>query len=517
MKAFLMYRDCDFDLQRELPPNEVALTQDLELSTLFEAMALGDKFLLEVAKKAVLTSLNDVETILYRQHVLQDCLEQPSVVRRIYDLAVEGIESERKVWRSVLTDYPDTTLHRSVEVLRLFVGVLKRLRQVADEHAAGFRSEGFARFFAMVSGELADGYFQTIDSHLKELGLRRGVLMSARLGKGNKGIEYVLRKPPEQTWMERLSVVDRTGYSFHIADRDESGAKALTELRGRGVNLVANALAQSVDHILSFFHMLRTELAFYIGCLNLQGRLAEKGEPACFPIPLAPGEPALSARGLYDVCLTLKLEARAVGNDVDADGKWLVMITGANQGGKSTFLRSVGLAQLMMQCGMFVPAESFRANICSGVFTHYKREEDAAMKGGKLDEELSRMAEIASRITPHGMVLCNESFASTNEREGAEIARQIVRALTEARIKVLYVTHLFDLAHGFYREQQGSALFLRAERQSEGRRTFKLREGEPLPTSHGEDLYERIFGMAPDAVPAHAGPGACGGRMGRER
>ena len=70
MKAFLLYRDRDFDLQRRLPPNAPALTQDLELSTLFNAMALGDKFLLEVAQKAVLSSATDLDTIRYRQHIL---------------------------------------------------------------------------------------------------------------------------------------------------------------------------------------------------------------------------------------------------------------------------------------------------------------------------------------------------------------------------------------------------------------------------------------------------------------
>ena len=75
--------------------------------------------------------------------------------------------------------------------------------------------------------------------------------------------------------------------------------------------------------------------------------------------------------GLYDVCLTLKLEHRVVGNDADGEGKELFMITGANQGGKSTFLRSVGLSQLMMQCGMFVQARSYCANLCAALFTHY--------------------------------------------------------------------------------------------------------------------------------------------------
>ena len=98
MKAFLMYRDRDFDLKGDLPPNAAELTQDLELDTLFGAMAAGDAFLLEVAKKAVLASLDEPEAILYRQHVLADCLEQPAIVREMYAIAVEAIERERKVW-----------------------------------------------------------------------------------------------------------------------------------------------------------------------------------------------------------------------------------------------------------------------------------------------------------------------------------------------------------------------------------------------------------------------------------
>ncbi|PIU49191.1 MAG: DNA mismatch repair protein MutS, partial [Desulfobacterales bacterium CG07_land_8_20_14_0_80_52_14] len=76
MKAFMMYRDRDFDPQRELPSNEQALIQDLELNTVFNAMARGDEFLFEVAKKAVFLGLNnDLNTIRYRQNILKDCLK----------------------------------------------------------------------------------------------------------------------------------------------------------------------------------------------------------------------------------------------------------------------------------------------------------------------------------------------------------------------------------------------------------------------------------------------------------
>ena len=106
------------------------------------------------------------------------------------------------------------------------------------------------------------------------------------------------------------------------------------------------------------------------------------------------------------------------------------------------------------------------------------------------------MSTIVDAIAPGSIVLLNGSFASTDEREGSEIAAQIVLAFLKMGIKVFYVTHLFALADGFQNAGLHSALFLRAERLSNGRRTFRLLEGKPLPTSYGEDLYRRIFETA---------------------
>lgn len=506
MNALLMYPDRDFDLNQPLPSNAAELIQDLELNTLFAAFALEDEFLLQLAPGVLLTRLCDVQTIVYRQNVLADCIEQPAAVREMYAIACEALERRKTVWGWALGRYPQGVLDRAIEKLEGFTLLLRRLGAVADQHAGNFQSQGFTGFFAMLATQLDSAYLSTVEEHLQKLEFRKGMQMSAQIGKGGRGRHYVVRKPWEtkQTWFERVktwageyrSSNDPSSYVYEIADRDEAGFRALSELRDRGIAHIAEALAQSSDHIQSFFTMLQAELGFYIGCLNLRDRLTRKSEPLCFPEPLPMDNIAFSARGMYDVCLSLNVDDRVIGNDVSGDGKKLFMITGANRGGKSTFLRSAGLAQVMMQCGMFVPAESFRANVCHALFTHFKREEDIAMKSGKLDEELSRMNSIVKAVSPGSVVLFNESFASTNEREGSEIARQIVRALLESGIKVVYVTHMFDLAHGFYMEKENGALFLRAERLPDGSRSFRIVEGEPLPTSFGEDLYKRIFGPA---------------------
>jgi MutS domain V len=502
VKAFLMYPDRDFYLGQELPPNQTDLAADLELEVVLRAMADGDKFLFDVARLGLHAGLTNAEEIAYRQQVLADCIAQPVVVRDLYDVAIEALAGEKKVLGWIFRDSPETIVHRSRQLLEIYVDMFRRLRGIADTHAASFRSEGFTRLFAMLSRELGDDYLAEIEAHLGELAFRRGTLISATLGKGNRGTGYTVRRQPEQSWRDRIPGMNRSGYSFYIAERDDTGARTLSDLTSRGLNGAANALAQSTDHIRSFFEILRAELGFYLGCLNLRDRLLAKSQPVCFPDPAGPPparaeDALLSARGLYDASLALTLDdTKAVGNDVDADGKQLIMITGANHGGKSTFLRSAGLAQLMMQAGMFVTAESFTASVSTGIFTHFKREEDAAMEQGKLDEELDRMSTIAGQITTGGLLLCNESFASTNEREGSEVARQIIQALTEAGIRIIFVTHMFDLAGRHYAAHDPAVLFLRAERQPDGRRTFRVPPGEPLPTSYGEDLYQQVFGAA---------------------
>jgi len=498
MKVFLMYRDRDVDPKQKLPSNQVTLIQDLELNTLFDAMAKGDEFLLDISKRTVLFSLVDPDAIGYRQDILKDCLENASVIREIYQITIESIQNKRDrgLW---IYEHSSTSgiLSSARSMLLMFVDLLEKLKHITDEHANKFESEGFTRFFAMIKQELNDEYFVSVKNHLRELEFGEGVLLSAKLEEGNEGADYVLRKRQNrnQSWLKQVFAKKSSVYTFRIDSRDDSGIRTLSELKDKGLNLVANAVAQSADHVDSFFSMLRFEMAFYIGCLNLYEQLAQMEEPISFPLTVNPNERRHSFKGLYDVCLALVMKQKVVGNDVNADNKDLVIITGANQGGKSTFLRSIGLAQLMMQCGMFVPAESsFCANLCTGLFTHYKREEDVTMKSGKLDEELSRMSAIVDNITPDCTVLFNESFAATNEREGSEIARQIVSALLEKHIKVFFVTHLYELAHDFYNKKMQNACFLRAERQPDGGRTFKLGEGEPLQTSYGEDLYNRIFG-----------------------
>ena len=197
-----MYRDRDFDLQTE--PAAARSGADARPGTehAVGAMAAGDKFLLEVARKAVLTSLDEPEAILYRQHVLADCLDRPAIVREMYAIAVEALQREKGVW-GVL--HPRVPRRRAVSVRRVAPAV-HGLAQEAEAHcrrasARNFSPKASRNSSAMFAKELDDQYLRIVEDHLRRLAFRDGVLMSAELDKGNKGTRYILHpQSTNQSW-----------------------------------------------------------------------------------------------------------------------------------------------------------------------------------------------------------------------------------------------------------------------------------------------------------------------------
>jgi DNA mismatch repair ATPase MutS len=487
MKANLMFREKDFNNKAEPCFGKDTLTADLELKRILSDMAQGDAVISASCSAALYCPLQSIEEIRYRQENLRDTLRNPDTVRQLYEITVETEKRRRGSWHWLTSAYLASTFSSAVELLKIYTEMLMEMRLVADSSLSYFHSEGFRKLLFMFQRELDDEYFTQVRAHLEDLKDNEGTLVSSKLGNHMQGVGYVLRRKNRKGFWRRWHFAP----SFTIAPRDDSGATDLGKRRDRAINETTNALAQAAEHLEGFFAMLRGELAFYVGCLNLADSLRKPGNPICIPELLPEGGKVRAWRGLYDVSLALIKNDTVVGNELDAANKRLYVITGANQGGKSTFLRSIGQAQLMAQCGMFVGADSFSVPVRSGVFTHFKKEEDTAIKSGKLDEELARMSELTEHLEGSALVLFNESFAATNEREGSEICRQITQALIENSVEVFSVTHLYTYATSFLGDEETQ--YLRAQRLENGERTFKVVPGEPLQTAFGEDLYKKIF------------------------
>ncbi|CDF58626.1 MutS-related protein [Thermobrachium celere] len=487
MKVNLMFRNKDFVVKSESDSIIDTLANDLGFKYIISNMSQGDKIISNACTTALFNPLQSIDEICYRQENLIDALRKPDVIRQLYDITIETEKKRKNSFYWLSSSYISSVYSNAIGLLKIYIEMLMKLRRIADKEVAGFQSEGFLNFFTMLQRELNDDYFAEVNSHLNELSESNGMLISSKLGNYLQGVGYVLRCKNQKGFWRKWTFAP----SYTIAPRDDIGAADLGKRRDRAINEVSNALAQAAEHLESFFAKLRNELAFYVGCINLAKSLKMIKMPICIPKLIPIEQRKRSYRNLYDVGLALTKNDAIVGNDIDTTDKLLYIITGANQGGKSTFLRSIGQAQLMAQCGMFVGAEEFLAPIRNGVFTHFKKEEDSSMKSGKLDEELSRMSKIVDVISWGSLVLFNESFSSTNEYEGSEIFRQITKALIDNNVEVFSVTHFYTYATDFLNEKNTE--FLRAERLENGERTFRIVKGEPIKTAFGEDLYRKIF------------------------
>jgi hypothetical protein len=466
-----------------------ALKKDLELDTILNAVAGKDDFILESLTEAVFTPLSDPELIAYRHETLRDAAEYREEVRAIYELC-RGTDRRRLGTMGTLnwmTNYDlNATYNGAVNSLSVQTETLQKLRKLAESYEDRFRSRAFRGLFRMLQEELTDSYLEEVKRQLAELSYPGSFLVSARLGSYLQGVDYVLLRRSKKLALE-LAVTP-----FYRPDEKDESGKDSAARQARAVNGVTNALAQAAVYLYDFFDRLRSELAFYIGCLILMEGMQSKQMPMCYPTMKDPDPPVREWKGLYDISLVVVKRAAVTGNDLRADGKCIYLVTGANQGGKSTFLRSLGQAQLMAQCGMPVGAERFAAPLRKKVYSHFKREEDRWMRSGKLDEELERMRKITDYIRPGDLLLLNESFSSTSEREGSEMLRQVTQALADSGVEIFSVTHLHTYATAFRDREE--VQFLRAERRSDGERTFRIVSGSPLETAYGEDLYREVFG-----------------------
>jgi DNA mismatch repair ATPase MutS len=500
MKPFLLYKVYE-DKNPGKGLNEDELTEDLNLSVIFQAMSQKDKFLHSTVRSIVLNSLTDISTLIYRQKVLQDCLANKAVTGRLYSIATDALNEAADYVQNMQPSYSkiistSTKLMNSVALFESLIVKLEKLRAISRQAENNFHSEGFSRFFNQQASYLTDEFFMNLEQHISDLKyLSEGgrIIIGSGIGTGMKGKGHILRRISRYTSRENSEKkVKKSAAGNEIPLDNNRLANSAREMEDAALIHILRLINYFNSSMLNYFQLLRYETGFYLGCANLHTSLSEINVPVTFPVPERISNRSLMFDGLYDVSLALSEKKKPVGNALKACEKTLLVITGANQGGKTTFLRSIGIAQLFMQCGMFVPSAYFAANVCDRIFTHFTREEDACMNSGKLDEELLRMSSIIDLISVDSMLLVNEPLATTTEREGSEIASEIVTALYEIGVKVLLVTHLFEFSEHMCHLNLPKALFLRAERSEDGSRTFCIKPGCPLHTSYGEDLFNNI-------------------------
>jgi DNA mismatch repair protein MutS len=191
------------------------------------------------------------------------------------------------------------------------------------------------------------------------------------------------------------------------------------------------------------------EVQFYLAVLAYLEPLQRAGLSFCYPqVSDHPGDEF--ARGPFDLALAAKLNRGAtlpICNDFHLGGpERVIVVTGPNQGGKTTFARMFGQLHYLAALGCPVPGREARLLLPDQIFTHFERQEGAENQRGRLEDELRRAREILQRATAHSVVIMNEGFTSTTLSDARFIGTKVLERVLSLGSSGVYVTFVDDLA-----------------------------------------------------------------------
>ncbi len=261
-----------------------------------------------------------------------------------------------------------------------------------------------------------------------------------------------------------------------------------------------NIAEHSEDYEKAVLRRFEKEVVFYLSFRSLEQELEKAG--FCFSTPETSEDRRMEAKGLYDLALALSSLTsgkEVVPNDLYyEEGERFFVLTGPNQGGKTTFARSLGQLVYFTRMGLDVPAESANIPFFPDIQTHFSVEESVETGRGKLKEELSRLAPMMEDHKKGSFVIINELFTTAASYDAEIMGKKVLKHFIGLGCMGIYVTHLKELAEG----QQG-VVSLRAMLNDQRIQTFKIRRGaaEDIPCAENvvnkyrlnyEQLKERL-------------------------
>lgn len=479
----------------------------------------------EAFARDVLTELVwDTDIIRYRQAVLDDLLNNPSLREGLEAVlpSLEALGDVRRGERYRPTSDPGVeSIIRRLAELELLVDVV--VRTLDALHDIAVMSDGFRTVHRHLQDQRSTSEFASLERELPTL---RATLQSAR--SVTLGVNLGADLTPESATILDVSaapIEGRRALLWRLLG-GSAGKEALTPLqRGEGGPLGRpNELVRDLRHLLgqvvapiqaaldrftrvssAAVGQLGAELALLLGMVRLIERVRRTGLAMCRPRCAGGEERSADLTDAYDLVLALDQLSDAEGvvtNHVQFDNAGRVwVLTGPNRAGKTTYVRAVGLTQILFQAGMYAPASSARLSPADTIFTHFPGREETRPGLGRLDTEAERLAAIFHQATPRSLILLNEALSGTSALEALDLARGLVRGLRLLGARAIYVTHLHEL--GNYVDDinattpgDGAVASLLADSTDDGslseapviRRTFRIVPGAPRGISYAAEI-----------------------------
>lgn len=488
-KISIAYEASPGIMTREEKTKGMRLIQDLQLDRSFRLICT-EAAVREAFFDVLARPLPTMEEALGRREVVGLFHAHPVLLERLTELARRlgmskntwdteraRILSSRKVNpgdKGQLLANSQQTLILACHFLKIVINILSEMKSTIDHFAAntgylgrlrkacGAASEGesirsLVEFCDNCERNLPNAFSFDVDFSLNPAMMCESFMLSdfsfirrVQQKKEKKGLFDLFGAKKEEN---PLSNADRSE-SQQGADVQTAGADYGIELAAKAVGECDRYISAMVRALCDRFSAIEEELYFYQGCVGYVRFLEERGIRLTFPKLLDYSENILRCTELYDLCLLAERGGKGdvVPNDVDTGrGGEVVgmLVMGENNSGKTVFLRSVGTAVFLAQCGLPIPAEKAEISLRRRIFTHFAKAEGELVpmsQAGRFEEEAAELAEILREMEPCSLLMMNETFQTTAYDEGSCGMYHILRHLTRRGCGVIFVTHLTKLA-----------------------------------------------------------------------
>ena len=381
-------------------------------------------------------------TIVLRRDILRELVAEPDL-RVALETLYRGVRRLRTLLEGTDTAGKFDVNRRQLDTLAAFADVVAHM-------AGAFASakSGLARVAAFGQRvQHSEGFRSLVDllrydARLATMSLKVGIGADGRVRNFEilnleENVDNPFVSSPLRRWLAKIELFAR-GYRFGDG-----------EVMARLLDAVFDGVQADMVALVQLFG----DLELYLGTLCFRDRAIEANLPVCLPELSTAGEPRVYV-GLFNPLL-LGHGVAPVPCDINIDrADTTLLVTGPNSGGKTRLLQSIGLAQLLAQSGLFVPASYARMTLAPALVVSLIQETHVDQAEGRLGMELMRIRSLFERLPPSAMVILDELCSGTNPSEGEEIFELVIRTLGRLGPQAFITTHFLKFAARLERENK---------------------------------------------------------------
>lgn len=494
-----------------------------------------------VVMKLIGEMCTDPDVINYRLDALEDVLAMPRLSPTIHKIVRTIFDNER-VNVSNLSS-PDTfaALSAHISALDTFADCMEMLYSYYEEEGKNVKSEAMKSLFGYFEEIYASQDYADMKTDLADLKDAfskriRCVTVAINFNEEMRPVSAGVVGWSNTAATEKPSVFERILYrnakyadvnvkNLHTRYLDDNNRepndvdKALfTELEKITSEYMGRLNRAMNDYKCISFNELRgvdEQLNFYDNAAKQVELAKAKGLKMCRPVLLPEEDRAADIKGLFDLCFFRKAAAAdsnktgdslVVVNDIEMnDNARFYLLSGANNGGKTTFTRAVGTCHILVQLGLYAPAAECRISPVDFIYTHFPKEEEVGINSSRFTTEIKELKTISDTITDRCLLLMNESIQSTTPAECMEIAAEIVRIFTIIGARGLFATHLTGLAkmtdefNSDPDNRSKTDSLVVCVDESTGERIYRIKRGLPGESSYASVIFQK-YGISADEI-----------------